>query len=366
VTARLALINSLNAPAVRILRMAGIENVLQTMRRSGLQSLIYPSGHYGDSLILGGCDVRAIELLEAYSALASGGNYRPLIYRKGTSDVSRSICSPEAAWLVTQILTDTQRLDYLSQEIIHQDGAQIAFKTGTSYGLRDAWTVGWTQEYTIVLWIGDPMAAPYPGLVGLTLATPPVLKLFRLIGTKHLKLPQPPSGLVMEDVCALSGRTPTDACPQRRLDWVIRGVTRKTPCPIHELTGGKQITLLPPEFQNWVPKDAALLWRNAPSPEIVSPISGGKYFMTPGAIAQKLPFRVEGTPGHVWWYLDGVYIGTEETSVPFFYGTSPGWHTLTALDEMGRTASTKFEVFLLGSAENETVLPLNGNSMAEK
>ena len=118
VSTRVALAESLNAPAVRVLRLAGPDRVLQLMRECGLAHLVQPATHYGDSLILGGCEVTVLEALEAYTALASLGRHRPLsltptpLSTKGPRMEGTRIASEAACWIVSDIL-DNRSLLYI-------------------------------------------------------------------------------------------------------------------------------------------------------------------------------------------------------------------------------------------------------------
>ena len=354
VSARVALSDSLNAPAVRVLRMAGPEHVLQTMRRFGFRDLTERAAYYGDSLILGGCEVSVLQTLEAYSVLASEGLHRPLSLLQESADVLPPVrlATPAAVWMVSDILDNRGRLAALLREAMGA-GWHVAFKTGTSYGLRDAWTAAWTPDVTVVVWVGDPSGTPWPGLVGAEAAAPAALRTLRAVSPGSGWY-SPPEGLELREVCALSGRPPTAACLSVRQDWSIAGVTQTVPCNIHVLRGGKSTLLWPAELA--AQRTPASEIRRRAGIAITSPLAEAVYYMAPLAREQKIPLRVEGGIGKIWWYLNGSYIGNSVAGETFFHNFPDGRHLISASDGEGRTAATKLTVVSPGRPRDDTPL----------
>ena len=366
VSARIALADSLNAPSVRVLRLANQERVLELMRSSGLVSLTRSSSYYGDSLILGGCDIKLSEILEAYSAVAGGGEqffgsrFIPSPSRMNDS-VSKQIFSEESAWLISDILSDTRRLSFISRETLQVDGMKIAFKTGTSYGLRDAWTVAWTPQYTIAVWLGDPSGLGWDRLVGLNVAAPPAFKTLRLItsfkGSSQAWFKVPPM-LEQRKLCSLSGKPPVSACPSTRNDWVIKNVTNMMPCDLHTIKDDKRITRLPPELDFMLPESREKDVMLRSEIDIVSPIPGGKYIISSASSEkQKIPFRAEGGYERLYWFVDGVFAGESSPVLPLFHALLPGVHTISVMDTFGRTAAAKVEIVTV-EIQKENILEL--------
>jgi penicillin-binding protein 1C len=358
VSARVALADSLNAPAVRVLRMAGPENVLGLMRRYGLDALNEKASFYGDSLILGGCEVSVLQMLEAYAAVANGGLHRPLTLlsdRESEKTPAGQLSSGAAAWMISDILDNTGRVSPLTREGLQSEW-HTAFKTGTSYGLRDAWTVAWTPDFTVVVWIGDPSGMPWGGLVGLHAAAPAAISTLRAISPVS-RWYSPPPGLVLREVCSLSGQPPTAACLSTRFDWSIEGVTRTQPCNIHVIRGGKSALLWPPELAAQETPQSKI--QKNPAISIASPLAEAVYYLAPLAVEQKIPLRAEGARGGVWWYLDGRYIGTSPPADIFFYSFPDGRHLVSVSDAEGRTAATRFLVISPGKARQKDVPLLN-------
>ena len=353
VSTRVALAESLNAPAVRVLRLAGPDRVLLLMRECGLAHLTQPATHYGDSLILGGCEVTVMEALEAYTALASLGRHRPLSLTPSPLPQEETRMASEAAcWIVSDILDNRSRLTTFSRETLGQYW-HVALKTGTSYGLRDAWSAAWTPDYTAVVWVGNPEGAPWPGLVGAKAAAPVAVKLLRTISPRSSWYGKP-AGLVLRTVCALSGQPPTAACTSTRLDWSIEGVTQTTPCSLHVIRRGQPTLMLPAEFSSRETPQEQIQRRAVLS--ITSPIAEAVYTSAPLDLRQRIPMRAEGAVGRVWWYLDGIYIGSALPNETFFHRVPDGRHVVGAVDEEGRSAFTNVSVVTPGRKRGADIL----------
>lgn len=177
VSLRFALGNSLNVAAVRTLQLAGGPEALHAaLRRAGITTLDHPPEYYGLGLTLGNGEVRLLELANAYATLARLGVYRPyrLLSREdGAADPGRRVFDADAAYLLADMLSDNAAraasfgLDsYLSFEF------RVACKTGTSSDYRDNWAVGYTPEFTVAVWVGNPDGAPMRGITGVTGAAP--------------------------------------------------------------------------------------------------------------------------------------------------------------------------------------------------
>ena len=339
VTARTALHESLNAPAVRVLRAAGSTRVLSMLRAAGLRHINQGAEYYGDSLILGGCDVTLLEELEAYTALASLGVHRPLKLLKESTQTDQTeerIASPEACWLISDIL----RYD---RELL-TPGLQISLKTGTSYGLRDAWACAWTPDFTVCVWAGKPDGSSWEGLVGARASAPVAARILRAITKKPARYERP-DGLVARQVCSVSGKPPLALCPSTKLEWAINGVTQTVPCDIHRVKAGKTVTAMPEGFS---PESGRKL-------SIISPIPGASYFHAPLNNDRKIPLKAEGSKGRIFWYVDGNYVGTSEIGQTLFSEIADGEHLVSVADENGRSSAVKVKVLTPGKNDAETL-----------
>ena len=349
VTARAALSESLNAPAARVLRAAGSDNVLALMRSAGLSHLSQSAYYYGDSLILGGCDVTLLEELEAFTSIASLGIHRQLKFLQDSAQTSERIASESGCWLVSDILTHKGELSLFARGTLGRQW-RVALKTGTSYGLRDAWAAAWTPDYTVVVWAGNPDGTYWEGLVGARAAAPVAVKILRVVSPKSTWYDKP-DDLFLQEICSLSGKPPTALCPVKKYEWFIRGVTKTLPCDMHVIKSGQSVVNMPAEFspsnnKNIIKKHADL--------SIISPIPGASYYIAPFDIERKIPMKTEGAKKRVWWYLDGKYIGTSLPDSTFFHDVPDGEHIISAADSDGRSAVVNVKVFTPGKNNNQS------------
>lgn len=338
VTARAALCDSLNVPAVKMLRAAGAETFLGLLRRMGFSTLGREASWYGDSLVLGGCEVSPLELARAYRALAAGGRYAPLVWAEESAPPEETpVISEAAAALVADILKDTRR-NLPAYANSDSDGKIIAFKTGTSYGLRDAWTAAFTPEWTLVVWLGDPGGAPRGKLVGLTAAAPAAARIMLRLTKKDAPWFALPPSVKKTELCPLSGAPPNRWCPSRVTGLVIRGVTSSEPCRLHAERGGEIKIIWPDELARFFANRAETLPARL---KITSPRAGAAYLSRDGG---RLILSAEGGKGAVYWFADGKYIGASESGQNISWLMRPGEHTITAADGEGGTDKAKITV----------------------
>ncbi len=188
VTVRKALQLSLNVPAVAILDRLGVPRLALRLTEAGA-GLVLPKGEApGLAMGLGGVGIRLTDLTMLYAALARGGEAIALVERAGQQAATHRLIEPVAAWYVGQALLGAPPPD-------NAPHGRIAFKTGTSYGYRDAWAVGFDGRMTIGVWVGRPDGAPVPGLVGRVAAAPILFDAFSRSG-QWAPLPRPPEGVL--------------------------------------------------------------------------------------------------------------------------------------------------------------------------
>jgi penicillin-binding protein 1C len=233
VVAEDALRYSLNLPAVRLLNSVGLYDFVAALRQAGFRSVDSHHQDLGLSLALGGCGATLEELVRAYCALANGGKLRALRFLEGEKEADQGlqICSPEAAYMVTEILSGIQRPDLPPQFLSRTKLPKVAWKTGTSFGRRDAWSIGYNPRYTIGVWMGNMDGSPVLEMSGSKTAVPLLLDLFNAIdydADKHW-FPQPPR-LRTRMVCAETGLLPKATCAARTKDLAIAGVSSTATC----------------------------------------------------------------------------------------------------------------------------------------
>ncbi|TAL18404.1 penicillin-binding protein 1C [bacterium] len=378
VNLRMALGKSLNLPAVHLLNELGQERVYKIL---GLLNLLPyeapPPDYYGLGLAVGNPEVRLIDLAAAYAVLANAGDYRPVSFLKeGAEAIPRRIFSTEATALVTNVLSDT--LVRSSAFANFPPPAPLALKTGTSTHYRDGWTVGYTPEYTVAIWVGnfdgretatlfgghgagpvftDVMRGLYPG------APPPTFRL--------------PDTVVLREVCAQSGVNPTPLCLERKTELFIVGNEPEGLCAYHEQGDGHD---LPMKFAGWLDKrhsegrESRYRLAGLPSnldklfipplpdkparysgpvrigapdevprmtPEtylsIVYPLDGDRYILTPGEESVELRFEasLRDPAEKIDWYVDGKEAGSAGPPYTLYWNAGRGRHRIMAVDGNG-------------------------------
>ncbi len=307
VSVREALVNSLNIPAVEVLDRVGYSKLYDLLRSSGITTLTGGPGRYGLSLTLGSCGVRLLELTNAYASLARLGAYKPYkIVEDGQSFLARRVVDQAAAYLVADILSDDERLAAIGIYHNNKMHPKIAFKTGTSFGNRDAWTFAYNPEYTIGVWLGDFMARPSKALVGIEAATPLAVEMFDWLYTEK--------------------SFPWYAMPEtvgvrNDIDLFVKNASSI-------------------DFVDDIIKDSD-------RPKIISPASGTEYFISgPEGFLPEIPFVVQPMPtvGEVFWFLNGQFLSRLDSREKMFWNMKPGEYELVCADKYGRSSSVNFRV----------------------
>lgn len=350
VSARTALADSLNIPAVRVFRSQGGGKTLDLYSRLGFSHFTKDASWYGESLILGGCEVTALELARAYRTLANGGIGAPLIWaEKSDKPHETRVLTAEAAALTLDVLKDTRRLIPLYGELFGEEGTIMAFKTGTSYGRRDAWTAVVTPAYTLIVWFGDPAGRPHYQLVGITAAARPAIRVMRKITPKGSEWFKLPKGVKKDELCPLSGRLRNPYCPQGAEEIYIDGVSRRDPCDLHVFEQGNVIVKWPRELEDFFKRETSAVAQR--ELKITSLRAGAAYYAS--GRADRLELSASGGRGELFWFIDGQYYDSSgpERDNPVFWAITAGRHKITVADENGKTAGV--EITVKGSQDVE-------------
>jgi penicillin-binding protein 1C len=232
VTTEFALANSLNVPAVKVLKEISTPVLVDKLKKAGFRTIGKQEKDLGLSMILGGCGVTLEELTRLFAAFANEGAMRPLAYTLGTQKrKGEPIVSKEAAYLITNTLVQITRPDLPTNFDNTFHLPKIAWKTGTSYGKRDAWSIGYNRRYTVGIWVGNFSGAGVPELSGANIATPLLFSIFNALDYNSprgwYKIPE---DISMRKVCAASGDIPSEFCEHQITDHYIMGVSAYRQC----------------------------------------------------------------------------------------------------------------------------------------
>ena len=225
---------SLNVPAVDLLDRIGPSRFAARLANAGLELRLPRGAEPNLSLILGGAGVRMEDLVGAYTALNRGGIAGRVRYSSADATTERRLLSDGAAWIVRDILEANPRPGYAPGTFDPGSRPRVAWKTGTSYGFRDAWAVGATRAYTVAVWIGRPDGTPLPGQYGAVTALPLMFQIVDSLPRNAVVAAPapPPSSVTQRDVCWPLGLAfdpaRADLCHQKHTAWVLDGVIAPT------------------------------------------------------------------------------------------------------------------------------------------
>lgn len=393
------LIQSLNIPFVHLLKLYGLEQFQFDLRRLGLHHIAKAPSYYGLTLILGGAESSLWDLAGAYAYLGRTllhydqndphyfkSDLRPLNLLRQDNHPGKPSREPgiyHAASIHTtlNILKNLRRPDEAGNWNSFSSAQDLAWKTGTSYGFRDAWAIGINPEYTVAVWVGNSDGEGKPGLLGIRAAAPVLFDVFSRLPGKDTPWFAPPYDELVEiAVCSKSGMKPAPECPRLDTIWTSRFTDQSGVCPYHQViwvdpgTGlrvnkscatthqplEKSIFVLPPvqahyysinqpEYEplpGWDPSCPSdpndqvmkMIYPQNRSTILIPLDKDGK----PGEIVFKLAHRAPETK--VYWHLDSDYLGSTQRFHEYSLNTFPGKHTLTLLDETGNELIYQFEV----------------------
>ena len=235
VSTEFALVNSLNIPAVKLLEHVGMNNFIVFLENCGLNQIQKQKSKLGLSMILGGCGTNLQELTRLFSAFAREGKLCPLQFILNDEEQSgEQIFSEASSYLIANILSGTSRSD-IADLSNYSKLPKFAWKTGTSYGKRDAWAIGFNPNYTIGVWMGNFNGVGSPNLSGAEAAVPLLFDLFNAIDyNSDVKWFDAPEELITREVCSESGLVPTPFCKNVTRDFAIKDQSHNDVCNIHK------------------------------------------------------------------------------------------------------------------------------------
>lgn len=379
VTAEFALRQSLNVPAVNLLKEVGFNKYLNLLIKAGFIQIKKDRRKLGLSLILGGCGVTLKELTEYFSSFANGGSLFPAVIEKGDySTDSIKLFSSAACYMLSEILSGIERPDLPNELIQMTELPKIAWKTGTSYGKRDAWAIGYNPNYTIGVWIGNFDGKGAPHLAGAAMAVPLLFDLFNAIDHRNNRAWfAMPDDCLIRSVCDKTGQLPGKYCNAKVDDYYIKNVSHKDVCELQkEIYISKDSSIsyckqcLPdsgyvravypvydPELTLWYETNG-ISYRKMPEhnpectarftgegPKIISPSDNFEYFIEENSGQQiLLQAASKGNVSYHYWYINDKFYKKCKPGQRIFYPALKGKIKITCIDANGRTADVHIEV----------------------
>lgn len=399
VPASKALSRSLNVPAVRLLREYGLYKFHRRLKDMKLNSIDRPADHYGLSLILGGAESSLMEITSAYAGMASTLNYfnatsseyrasefsEPVFTTTDIAELGKKQFKPGLfnAGSIYHTLNSLQfvnRPDGQENWNFFSSSQPIAWKTGTSYGFKDAWAVGVTSRYAIGVWAGNADGEGRPGLTGLQAAAPVLFDVLDLLPTAPwFELPY--DELTEAIVCSESGHLAGTYCNETLKQWIPVAGLRSDACPYHQsvfLSQGENFrvnsscedialmkqeswfTLPPameyyyaslhPEYNPLPPYRAGCLKEGEELMEFIFPKKNEAVLLARDFDSETqeviLKLAHSNPDTKAYWYLDTTYIGTTETFHELPVNPGPGNYQLTVVDEEGNEINQPIQIEL--------------------
>lgn len=390
-----ALARSLNIPAVMMLQRYGVPKFHNFLQQTGFKTITRPSSHYGLSLILGGAEATLWDVTNVYAQMGRAlvPDLTPRLTKEKEAKITEAkdedeeekeekktarhtyIWDKGAVWQTFNALKEVNRPEEIDWKSIPSMQA-IAWKTGTSYGFRDAWAVGVTPRYAIGVWVGNATGEGKPGLVGAQTAGPVLFDIFNYLPASSW-FERPTGVFVDAEVCRQSGHLKGRFCEETDTVLILPAGLRTDACPYHHL-----ITLAAdekhrvyencantePTFQkSWFTLPPVWEWyykQHHPEYRPLPPFKAGcgedtfqpMQFIYPPINAHiRLPKQLDGSKGFltvelahtdpnatVFWHLDDTYLMQTQDFHKISLQPTSGKHSLTAVDGEGNTVSTTF------------------------
>ncbi len=404
VTARRALVRSLNVPFVRMLQQYGLEKFHFDLKRLGFSTIDRHPGHYGLPLVLGGAEATLGDITNAYACMSRmlgqfyprDGRYDPKDFRPAnylfgvkTTPTDRDdlleeppLIGAAGAWFAFDAMQQLERPNALGDWEAFESSRRIAWKTGTSFGFRDAWAVGVTPRYAIGIWVGNADGEGRPGLMGAMAAAPALFDILNILPADNGWFRPPYDEMKRIPTCRESGFRALDICPQVDSVWAPAAGLKAAGCPYHrtihlDQTGRWQVTaecetpdqmvhqswfVLPPLEEHYYKSknpgyrtlppfraDCAagqanneammeLIYPKQPT-RIYVPIDlDGQLSRTVFSVAHRSP---ETT---IYWHIDNEYRGSTAHFHSMELNPPEGKHLLTLVDEKGNRLEQAFEI----------------------
>ncbi|WP_122761451.1 peptidoglycan glycosyltransferase PbpC [Pseudomonas viridiflava] len=392
VAASSALSMSLNLPAVQLLEVYGPKRFAAELRNGGVPLTLPPLAEPNLALILGGAGSRLEDLVAGYSAFARGGRSADVRLQPQDRLRERRMMSPGAAWIIRRILSGQSRPDIDPRaELVQRP--QLAWKTGTSYGFRDAWAIGVGPRFLVGVWIGRPDGTPVPGQFGLASAAPLMLQVHDVLVNRDSQrgiaapVQAVPLNVGVAAICWPLGQPMSKSdpnCRRQRFAWTLDDTTPPTLQAADQPLGlglqeriwvnekglrvsascsdaqPRDIALWPAPLEPWLPRAERREARLPPAdpdcppqnlslapPLSIVGVREGDNLRLPAGSRQALRLKLSalGGSGRRWWFIDGAPMANTDAGHDFTPTLNkPGRYQLSVLDESGQTARVEFSV----------------------
>lgn len=385
ISATQALILSRNVPAIYLESQLKQRSTFDLLKAIQVQNLKTPKT-YGLGIAIGTAEMTPLDLGGLYTALYNLGEWAPLKWTQiEKEEKPTSILSPESSYLVLDMLTKS----YRDQNSVLDDHMKMQFpmawKTGTSYGFRDAWTVGVFGPYVLVVWLGNFDFTDNPHLIGRDVAAPLFFQIAESFPRKVLEDTtqwRRPFGLNLKkvEVCSVSGHLPGEHCHHKKPEWFIPSVSPIETCSLHRelmisqntglrLCGQPDVAFRREVFEFWSSDLLEIFHRfgvrrkvppafdsscrqetvkEGLSPEMVSPKKDLRYVISysKSKLSERIPLRAitDADVKELTWFADQRLVGKATADETLFFDAQPGVHEIVVVDDQGRSASRKVEV----------------------
>jgi penicillin-binding protein 1C len=379
VTMEYALEHSLNIPAVKSLKALGKDKLIRKLTDCDFREVDRDRKKLGLSMILGGCGATLEELTGLYSIFANEGRYvKPKYTREDSSKKEEKILSPAATFMINETLSKVNRPDFpLNWEsTVHLP--KIAWKTGTSYGRRDAWSVGYNKRYTVGIWVGNFSGLGIPELSGANVATPLLFTVFNTIDyDDDASWFGKPDDCDVRMVCSETGLPPADFCTHLVTDYFIPLVSTAKKCDNRQEVfvsadekmaycrvclppagyKKKWYTVIPPEMKEYYDANRISYQSMPPhnpgcekvfregAPVVMSPANGSEYLINrkdPEPLL--LRCRVSNDVSKVYWYINDKFYKSGESGSREFFIPDEGPVKISCTDDKGRNRNVWIRV----------------------
>ncbi len=378
VDATQALIYSRNIPAVDLLLKVGEDKFYQLLKKAGVKKL-KSVDFYGLAMALGGAEVSMQNLVELYAMLYNQGNFTNMQMVAGEKSTIKPLLMPEAAFLTLDMLTQNQAVDeYSAGFSVPRGNYPVAWKTGTSYGFKDAWSVGVVGPFVVAVWVGNFDGTPNNALVGREMAAPLFFKIVRYLAKTNkiptVLAPDPHLNIERVDICRDTGDLANSDCDEVIKSYFIPHVSsikvsqvaRKIPIDVK--TGLRACRHRPPhtvmKTYNFWPTDVLQAYaqvginlRKPPqfkencsnnevfhqgkAPQILTPIDGMRYLLRSHKLeAEKIALKaaVDADAERIYWYLNNRLVGQSAAGEILEVKPVVGNNEIKAVDNLGRVA----------------------------